>query len=102
MEASRDRQALAVYVEDVPQPPAEVVQAQTREVLLEVADAIIEETESADPTDRLAQAIVETRVLSKQYGRLVPELPPGLSWRAEDMSGVLDRTVDRLFGAPDD
>lgn len=101
MEASRDRQALAVYAEDVPQPPVELVQAQTREVLLEVADAIIEGTVSAEPTEQLARAIVETRVLSTQYGRLVPELPPGLAWRAEDMSGVLDRTVDRLFGAPD-
>jgi hypothetical protein len=101
-EAYRDRQALAVEAEDTPQPPPAVVQAQTREVLLEVADAIIADVEAADPADRLARAIVETRVLAKGYSRLAPELPPGLAWRASDMSAVLDRSVDRLFGAPDE
>ena len=101
-EASRDRQALEVYVEDVEQPPAKLVAAQVREELLEVAEAVLVSELSAPPEDRLARAIVETRVLSTEYGRLAPELPPGLAWRAEDMSTSLDRSVDRLFGAPND
>lgn len=102
MEASRDRQAMAVYAEDLPQPPAPVVEARVAAELLEVAEAVIVDELSAPPQERLARAIVETRVLSTEYGRLAPELPPGLSWRAADMSDILDRSVDRLFGAPDD
>ena len=101
MEASRDRQALAVYEPETLQPVA-VVAAQAREELLQVAESIIVEDAQAPATDRLARAIVETRVLSTGYARLAPELPPGLAWRAADMSSTLDSEVSRLFGRPDD
>ena len=100
-EASRDRQALAVYEPETLKPVA-VVAAQAREELLQVAESIIVEDAQAPATDRLARAIVETRVLSTGYARLAPELPPGLAWRAADMSSTLDAEVSRLFGRPDD
>ena len=82
--------------------PVAVVAAQAREELLQVAESIIVEDAQAPATDRLARAIVETQVLSTGYARLAPELPPGLAWRAADMSSTLDSEVSRLFGRPDD
>ncbi len=85
-----------------PAQPAAVVEAQTREVLLEVAESIIEEVAAAPAEERLARAIVETRVLSSGYGRLAPDLPPALAWRAAEMSTTLGESVERLFGRPED
>jgi hypothetical protein len=85
-----------------PAQPAAVVEAQTREVLLEVAESIIKEVAAAPAEERLARAIVETRVLSSGYGRLAPDLPPALAWRAAEMSTTLGESVERLFGRPED
>lgn len=95
-EAYRTRQALELELgeplED--QPNVDTV---VRAELLDVADALIDDSRSAPPEEQLVRAVIETRNLAHSYRRLAPRLPTGLAWRADQAGARIDAVVDDLF-----
>ena len=60
-------------------------------------DAMLEELEKAPPSERLAKAVIESKVLAHNFRRLEPELEPGLAWRAGEMAETIDEAVTEIF-----
>ncbi len=54
----------------------------------------------ASPLEKLAQAIVEARVLGRIFQQLGQEADPKLSWRSLRMAAVLHSALDELFPEP--
>lgn len=93
-EAYRDRLARSVTWDERSAPvPAERVAAET----LPALEALIADSEAAPPQERLARAVIETRVLAHNFRRLEPDLEPGLAWRAGEMAETIDEAVDQIF-----
>ena len=64
---------------------------------LPAVDALLEGVNAAPPPERLARAVIETRVLAHNFRRLEPDLEPALAWRAGEMAETLDSAVEDLF-----
>lgn len=95
-EAYRDRLAAEFLAEPItePQPrPDTLIRAE----LLEVAAALVEDSEAAPPEDQLTRAVIESRTVASQFRRLEPRLPKGLAWRAGEAGRRIDETLDDLF-----
>lgn len=60
-------------------------------------DALLDSTDGAPPPERLARAVIETRVLAHNFRRLEPDLEPSLAWRAGEIAERIDVAVDDLF-----
>lgn len=60
-------------------------------------DALLEAADSAPAPERLARAVIETRVLAHNYRRLEVDLEPALAWRAGEMAETLTEAVEEIF-----
>jgi hypothetical protein len=47
--------------------------------------------------ERLAQAVIEARVLSRIFSQLGAEADPKLAWRATEVGSKIDSILDECF-----
>lgn len=65
---------------------------------LAALDVLVEGSERAEPEERLARAVIETRNLSHGFRQIAGEVRPALGWRAAGMATALDEAVQKHFG----
>lgn len=83
------------------QPP--LTEAQLRQITIDAIAEALDNKPPAPPEEQLIAAVIETKVLARNYKRLSREVRPDLSWRAERMSDTMTDAVGRLFdGVADD
>lgn len=99
-DAYRERIAQALVDQEVFEPIEDrppVSEAHLHRLTVEAIANALEDKPPAPPEERLAAAVIETRVLAWQYRRLSREVRPDLSWRAELMSDHMTESLGRLF-----
>lgn len=93
-EAYKDRLARSVWEDERPAP---VDASQLLVETLPAMDSMLEQLEKAPPAERLAKAVIESKVLAHNFRRLEPELEPGLAWRAGEMAETIDEAITEIF-----
>lgn len=105
-EAFRERAALRIVDAQIFEPAEgapPVSEAVLRQITIDAIAEALDNKPPAPPEDQLIAAVIETKVLARNYKRLSREVRPDLSWRAERMHDTMTDAVGRLFeGVADD